>query len=156
MGTSADPSVPPAQVERTIVTEVNVPEGDTMVIGGITTDIQGESRNQVPFLGDLPILGPLFRSDADTQRRTTLYFFVTPHILEDEDFADLAALSYEKKLEAAEIIGGDRITEIDPDFPAAGAELGLGGFELPLYRSGRSTAGGGDPETGEANESTPR
>jgi hypothetical protein len=56
--------------------------------------------------------------DTDTDNRTTLYFFVTPHILRDKDFADLAEISYKKKLEAAESIGAERVRVIDPRFGA--------------------------------------
>ena len=66
-------------------------------------------------------------------RDRTLYFFVTPHILADEDFADLAALSYEKKLEAAAIMGTDRVRLIDDRFGES--ELGdTDHYQLPLYQ----------------------
>ena len=84
----------------------------------------------------LPVVGWLFRRDSDTADRITLYFFVTPHILRDKDFADLAQLSYEKKLDAADVIGADRIRVIDPTFGAAEKPgVRFEGFELPLYSS---------------------
>lgn len=131
---SVSGNVPPPKTTRTIDTTVNVPDGDTMVIGGIVTDNKGKTRDAVPFLGDIPILGYLFRRDSDSQNKTTLYFFVTPHIMHDRDFADLAEISYKKKLEAADTIGSDRIRVVDPTF---GHEKGvdLRGFEVPLYRS---------------------
>jgi general secretion pathway protein D len=133
-------AIPPPRITRELQTEVNVPDGDTMVIGGIITDNQSETRESTPWLGDLPILGPLFRRDTNSNKRTTLYFFVTPHILEDEDFADLAEISYRKKLAAAEVMGKRRMDMVDPKFSGTG-DTGLGGgFEIPLYRS---------PESGE-------
>ena len=61
---------------------------------------------------------------------------MTPHILRDKDFADLAQLSYEKKLEAADKIGADRIRVIDPHFGASEKPgVRFEGFELPLYGS---------------------
>ena len=145
VGTFTVGTIPPPRITRTLVTEVNVPDGDTMVIGGIITDNKSESVDQIPFLGDIPLLGTLFKRESDTQDRTTLYFFVTPHILHDSDFADLAEVSYRKKLEAAEIIGIDRLRLVDPTFgQGEGSATGLEGFELPLYRS---PAGGEvDPE----------
>ena len=77
--------IPPPKLERSVETTVNVPDGDTMVIGGIVIDTRSEDTDQVPGLGDLPIVGRLFRRDAETQDRTALYFFVTPHILQDAE-----------------------------------------------------------------------
>jgi general secretion pathway protein D len=131
-------AIPPPKTDRTIDTTVNVPDGDTMVIGGIIVDNKAKTHNGVPILGDIPILGYLFRAEEDSLNKTTLYFFVTPHILRDRDFADLAELSYKRKLEAAEAIGTQRIQVIDPTFGRSekGAKgVDMNGFEVPLYRS---------------------
>lgn len=127
--------IPPPKTTRTVVTSVNVPDGDTMVIGGIISDNKSEDRTGVPLLSDIPLLGILFRRDSDSLRQTTLYFFVTPHILEDKNFADLAEMSYKIKLRAAEEIGASRVRMIDPDFDSAGEKVDLKPFDLPLYRS---------------------
>jgi general secretion pathway protein D len=129
-------SIPPPRVTRTLDTTVNVPDGDTMVIGGIITDNKGKTRDGVPWLADLPLLGWLFRSQSDSTSRTTLYFFVTPHIMRDRDFADLAEISYKKKLEAADTIGADRVRVIDPTFGQDKRKsVDMRGLEVPLYRS---------------------
>ncbi len=138
-------SIPPPKTTRTIDTTVNVPDGDTMVIGGIVTDNKGHTRTSVPWLGDLPILGYLFRRDGESQQKTTLYFFVTPHIMHDRDFADLAEVSYQRKLEAADTIGADRVRVVDPTFQQSKRPVDLRGFEVPLYRS---------PVRGEVDESS--
>jgi hypothetical protein len=110
------------------------------VIGGIITDNKDKGRSMIPFLGDLPLLGALFRRDTTNANRTTLYFFVTPHILEDRDFADLSEISYSRKLDAADRIGTDRLRLIDPNFRLPAGEVDLQGFQVPLYRS----PGGGE------------
>lgn len=132
--------IPPPRITREIVTSVSVPNGDTMVIGGIIVDNKGEQRTSIPWLGDIPVLGALFRRDVDNENRTTLYFFVTPHILKDKNFADLAEISYKVKLDAAEKIGADRVRLIDPLFGSKEGAIDLRGFEVPLYRS----PGGGE------------
>jgi len=104
-----------------------------MVIGGIIVDNTNVTETQVPFLGDLPIIGRLFENKASTVDRTALYFFVTPHILQDVEFADLAEISYRKKLEAANTIGFERLRQIDPNFGPDGNDLDLSGFDVPLY-----------------------
>jgi general secretion pathway protein D len=130
---SVQGAVPPPRLTRTIETQVNVPDGDTMVIGGIVIDNRSNTRSQVPFLGDLPIIGYLFSRDSTTNNKTALYFFVTPHILKEDDFADLAEISYRKKLEAVEEIGLDRIKIVDPKFGEQRTGVDLSGFDLPLY-----------------------
>lgn len=128
--------IPPPKVERSIDTQVNVPDGSTMVIGGIVVDNESENESQVPWLGDIPLLGRLFQSSSQTSNRTVLYFFVTPHILQEEDFADLAEISFKKKLEAVREIGIDRMRKVDERFgidDADGSSISLEGFDLPLY-----------------------
>jgi hypothetical protein len=112
-----------------------------MVIGGIIVDNKNTEKDQVPFLGNIPLLGVLFRREKETQDRTTLYFFVTPHIMHDREFADLAAYSYRKKLEAAETIGAGRVRIIDPSFGDQDEVQDLlDGFKLPKYQA----PGGGE------------
>ncbi len=116
-----------------------------MVIGGIIVDNRTETRTQVPWLGDIPILGDLFARETDSNDRIALYFFVTPHILHDKDFADLAEISYRKKLEAADTIGYERVRVIDPNFGRGESDIDLSGFDLPLYASPeRGEVGGGE------------
>ncbi len=138
----ANSAIPPPRVTREMSTQVNIPDGDTMVIGGVVSDIFREERDGVPWFADLPLIGQLFRRDSKSNSRTTLYFFVTPHILHDRDFADLAEISYQKKLEAAEVIGSDRVRVVDPTFGADDTAIDFDSFQVPLYRA---------PERGEVN-----
>jgi len=137
-------SIPPARVTRRIDTVVNVPDGDTMVVGGVITNNSTETRRKTPFLGDIPLIKHLFQRSVDSEQRRTLYFFVTPHIMADRDFADLAELSYRKKLDASSVIGAERVRVIDPDFGQRDVEPELEAFETPLYsppESGQVDAG---------------
>jgi general secretion pathway protein D len=135
IGPSSGTAIPPQRVTRNLKTTVNVPDGDTMVIGGVITDNSSLTRRATPWLGELPIIGALFRRDADTQDRRTLYFFVTPHILQDKDFADLAEYSHGIQMRAADVIGADRLRIIDPDFGASEDSEELEAFSIPLWRS---------------------
>ncbi len=134
IGAVENQSIPPPKITRTINTQVNVPDGDTMVVGGIITDNLGHSKSSVPWLGDIPILGYLFSDTSESQNKTTLYFFVTPHIMRDRDFADLAEYSFKRKLDAADTIGADRIRVVDPTFGRDKKGVDMKGFEVPLYR----------------------
>ena len=117
-----------------------------MVFGGVVEDQTSETNDGIPFLKDLPLLGALFRSGETTRRKTNLYFFLTPHILRDDDYADLADLTYKKKLEAARYIGNRRIKILDPswrgkdsirldDTPSTIEDIDrMGGFNIPTYK----------------------
>jgi type II secretory pathway component GspD/PulD (secretin) len=128
-------AIPPPRITRELTTTVNVPDGDTMVIGGIITDNTTHTRRGVPWLSDVPLLGMLFRRDSDTADRTTLYFFVTPHILKDHNFADLAEITYRKKLEASEIIGAGKLRMVDPHFHVENDRIDWDQFDVPMYKS---------------------
>jgi type IV pilus assembly protein PilQ len=67
---------------RSADTNVIVRDGETIVIGGLISDTQSESVFKVPLLGDIPILGYLFRKKSVTRDRRELLIFVTPRIIE--------------------------------------------------------------------------
>jgi len=116
------------------------------VIGGIQQDNSLKQKQSVPILGDIPIVSWFFSARNDSNKRTSLYFFVTPHILSDIEFADLQSLSYQRKLDARAYIGDDRMRLVDPKFKPIQPGTGPGGapsydsgiFEIPLYRSPRA------------------
>jgi len=149
-------AVPPPKTVRKIQTSVTMPSGNTMVFGGVIEDQSSETNDGIPFLKDLPILGALFRSTETTKRKTNLYFFLTPHILQAEDFSDLAKLTFLKKLEAAKYIGHQRLKIIDPswkgrdeirlDDPETTIEDldRIGGFDIPAYE--RPPSGESEPD----------
>jgi type IV pilus assembly protein PilQ len=68
---------------RTITTQVLVNDGQTVVLGGIMETEKRDSVNKVPFLGDVPGLGVLFRSKSRTDNKAELLIFVTPKILRE-------------------------------------------------------------------------
>jgi type IV pilus assembly protein PilQ len=65
-------------------TQLLVKDGETAVIGGIFTRNTALSRKSVPFFGDLPLLGWLFRSSSKVDKRSELLIFVTPRIVNRE------------------------------------------------------------------------
>ncbi|MGA2091374.1 MAG: type IV pilus secretin PilQ [Endomicrobiales bacterium] len=76
----ADPAGPVIGT-REAMTTVIVNNGDTVVIGGLITDQDIKSATQVPLLGDLPVIGQLFRENSTSKARTELLVFITPQIL---------------------------------------------------------------------------
>jgi pilus assembly protein CpaC len=79
-----DPSVTtpagPALLERTIDTEFNIHGGETIVLAGLLQRETHNDINKLPFLGDIPILGALFRSKNFQDKQTELVVFITPNV----------------------------------------------------------------------------
>lgn len=72
-----------ATTTREATTTAIVKDGQTIVIGGIMRDSKTESISKVPFLGDIPILGWLFKSRTSSTTKVNLLLFITPHIIRD-------------------------------------------------------------------------
>ena len=68
---------------RSVETQVLVANGQTVVLGGIYETERRETVKKVPFLGDIPFAGALFRSKQRTDNKAELLIFVTPRILEE-------------------------------------------------------------------------
>ncbi|MGK5085132.1 type II secretion system secretin GspD [Bdellovibrionota bacterium FG-1] len=71
----------PSTLERTAKTTVVIGDGDTLVIGGLIRDKVSELQSKIPLLGDIPVLGWLFRSQDSRIEKTNLLVFLTPHIV---------------------------------------------------------------------------
>lgn len=80
---SKDPILGPTTSKRTAKTTVVAKDQETVVIGGIMQDRLVESVSKVPLLGDIPVLGHLFRSQTRQKIKTNLLLFLTPYIIRD-------------------------------------------------------------------------
>lgn len=85
--------VPPPKFSREIETMVTIPDGEVIVLGGLTRQDRRDSITGVPLLKDIPLLGFLFRSSTKETRKTTLYVFISPQIMTEENFSDLTGYS---------------------------------------------------------------
>jgi len=68
---------------REVSTQVLVNNGDTVVLGGIYEQVKNHQVDKVPLLGDIPVLGYLFRRTLKSNQQRELLIFVTPKILKD-------------------------------------------------------------------------
>jgi type II secretory pathway component GspD/PulD (secretin) len=69
-----------------IDTHVMIPSGNTLVMGGLSQDTSNKGFTKVPVLGDIPVLGWAFRSESIQRKKRNIFIFVTPTIIEDEDY----------------------------------------------------------------------
>lgn len=81
---SPDGSTYPVVGIRQLMTRVNVPDGDTLLLGGLMGVRTVKATSKVPILGDIPILGRLFRHNTLEDRKSNLIFLITPSILDSQ------------------------------------------------------------------------
>lgn len=80
----------PSTTERSIKTAIVATNGQTVVLGGLIKDKYQNVIHKVPILGDIPILGYLFKTKRKTKEKVNLVVFLTPHIIrEPKDFLDI-------------------------------------------------------------------
>ena len=79
--TATTSSTLPVTLKRTVDTTVIVKDSQTVVIGGLIDDATRKNESKVPVLGDMPILGWLFKNQRYENERTNLYVFLTPRVI---------------------------------------------------------------------------
>lgn len=72
----------PSIFERTINTEVIAQSGQTILLGGLISENTSSGDSKVPIMGDIPVLGNLFKSESESKEKTELVIFITPRIIE--------------------------------------------------------------------------
>lgn len=97
VGSSPSAGVPPPRSSRSLKTVVTVPDGETVILGGLCGRREIETVDKIPFIGDIPILGLLFQSRTMSVSKTNLYIFITPRILHHPQFDDLKDVSRKDK-----------------------------------------------------------
>ena len=70
-------------LERSASTTLTVKDGETIVIGGLVRNKVSRIESKVPVLGDIPLLGALFRTRSDSTEKSNLMLILTPHIIRD-------------------------------------------------------------------------
>ncbi|MBW2439098.1 MAG: type II secretion system secretin GspD [Deltaproteobacteria bacterium] len=90
----------PVTLKRTVDTTVIVSDSQTIVIGGLIDDTTTLTETKVPVLGDIPILGWLFKDQAETNQKTNLYIFLTPRVIKNPAEADSVLKEKQKQMDA--------------------------------------------------------
>jgi type II secretory pathway component GspD/PulD (secretin) len=97
-----DPAeVGPTTTVRSASTAVAARDGQTVVIGGLIADTQRVTTRAVPYLGRIPVLGVLFRFDADLRQKTNLLVFLTPHIIGSDEAMAQHSLHERERMRAS-------------------------------------------------------
>jgi len=89
----------PSKTTSEVTSNVMIKDGNTIVIGGLFREVSQSSRNQIPFLGDIPLIGALFRSKTDQTQRQEIIILLTPHVIKDDSLYGNASAEEMKEAE---------------------------------------------------------
>jgi type II secretory pathway component GspD/PulD (secretin) len=104
--TTVGSTVIPSKTITTLQTNIMVKDGKTIIIGGLFKEDLTDTDKQVPIVGDMPIIGGLFKSTSDVSTRTELVVLITPHIIDTPD--DFITESNEKEDDVDRLVSGSR------------------------------------------------
>ncbi len=131
--------------KRSIKTSVMVDDGKMVVLGGLIEDKVTESVSKVPLLGDIPLLGSLFRSKNSSKAKTNLMVFIHPKILRDDAISAqytngkydyIREKQLERQREGVMLMPGEE----QPELPVLEQMLRHGSTEIPDKAMQPSTA----------------
>lgn len=101
-GSSSTATVPPPRTTNAFTSQVEVPDGYTLITGGLIVDNDSESVSGVPFFADIPGIGKLFQSSGRQNSHTKIFAFITPTIVREDEFEALKYITL-KDVERAEL-----------------------------------------------------
>ncbi|NIO17295.1 MAG: type II secretion system secretin GspD [Deltaproteobacteria bacterium] len=87
--------VGPTTTKRSAKTNIIVKSGQTIVVGGLMQEVRNRNVSKIPILGDIPLIGALFRFESDSSQKTNLLIFLTPKII--KDVGELEGVTLERK-----------------------------------------------------------
>jgi pilus assembly protein CpaC len=137
----------PGVSTRRAETTVELGSGQSFMIGGLLSSSSGNTVEKAPFLGDLPILGNLFKSQGYRRQETELVIIVTPYLVRPVNSRDIALPTdgYRNANDAQRLLGGqmhDGQTGKSRPKPAAGTPATVTPDKVPARGGGRSAAPG--------------
>jgi general secretion pathway protein D len=97
--------------KRSAKTSVVVKDSDSVVIGGLIQTREEDTVTKIPLLGDIPLLGYLFKTKSKSRQKTNLLILLTPQIVRDA--ADMAVVSQKQKCVFEGAVAGDKKIDID-------------------------------------------
>ncbi len=110
-GSSSNPNLPPPRQQNKVQSVATIPDGHTVVVGGIDLNTDNQGTSQVPLLAEIPILGEAFKSRSNNRSKQKFYVFIRANILRSRSFEDLKYLS---EVRTSEVGVDDGFPEVEP------------------------------------------
>jgi type II secretory pathway component GspD/PulD (secretin) len=85
---SSDSTALPSTSERVVHTQVRAPSGKPVVLSGLVKEDTNKTVRKIPLLGDIPLLGRLFRDQSDTKEKTEIVIYIIPYLSRDSETAE--------------------------------------------------------------------
>ena len=95
-GDSGVRTIPPDLVRRQIASVIKVKDGEHAILGGLVSSKTGFQNNKVPLLGDMPLVGDLFKREEKINKVEELVLIITPHVIKNSKSVSLKDLGYSK------------------------------------------------------------
>lgn len=105
VGAASSPTLPPPRQQNSLKSVATVPDGYTVVVGGLEIASESEATSRVPLLGRIPLLGALFSDRSTSENKTRFYVFLRCNVIRASGFEDLKYAS-RKDLAAAKVDDG--------------------------------------------------
>ncbi len=105
VGSSSSATLPPPRQQNQVRSVATIPDGYTVVVGGIELETDSKSVSQIPIIGDIPVIGEAFKTRSKSGTRSKFYVFIRANVLRGRGFEDLKFLSM-RDAEAAKIEDG--------------------------------------------------
>lgn len=93
VGTPAAAGLPPPKQQNSVTSVATIPDGHVVVVGGLELESESTSTSQLPILGDVPLIGELFKSRAHGISRTRFFVFIRASVFRTHGFEELKFLS---------------------------------------------------------------
>ena len=126
--------------KRSIETSVLVDDGNIIVLGGLIEDRITETINKVPLLGDIPLLGNLFKTQGRGHKKTNLMVFLRPYVMRDANAANAITNDRYEYIRNQELLVSPKPNWILPDLPVVQMpEIGQKLYTKPLFEKEMNT-----------------
>jgi type II secretory pathway component GspD/PulD (secretin) len=93
VGEAVDPSLPPPRQENRLASVATIPDGYTVVVGGLEIETESEAASRVPVLGSIPLVGSLFENRTRSKVKNRFFVFIRCTVLRSQLFEDLRYVS---------------------------------------------------------------
>jgi len=119
--TSAAAPNPPIS-QRNVQTQIAVQSGQTVLLGGLISENDAESKTGVPILSSIPVVGQLFGSTSKTRQRTEIIVLITPQVITNSEDARAMTDEYQSKFESLAPLRAKKAVESSAPTPPPAAK----------------------------------